>query len=193
MSDRRNLIKQLEENIEEYKKDIKYTNYIEEEGIVSIILDLTESEIYEPFSNKTILNTAIFDYIFETYKLVDKKADLNIKIKFPENISSDEKEKIINLFKVNYAVDFKKSNDKIRRTNLFGAILLTVGAILFIIYELLLHYDMNFLFCGIIEIFSWVFIWQSCEQFAFRNSENKIDKLLSLRLFNANFSEYNEK
>ncbi len=178
---------QVNEDINRYIKDINLTNYQESEDQKEgyIQLDLRNVNIYNEYSGETLLDRGIFHFIEETYKFVKKKTTIKLNISFPEEMPLEEQIKIYKLIKVHYAVAYKLSKQKIIKTKILAWILLAIGALLFLFYGLLEWYNVNFVFRGIIEIFSWVFIWESCNLFVFTNTENKMNMIKYLRLFSS--------
>lgn len=180
-----NTIIQINELIENYKKDISLTNYSEEDGGSHIYLDLSSKEIYQEFSNQSLLREEIFDFIEKTYPFTKRNSKLTIHITFAEETTSAEKKKIKDLIRIHYAIKFKETNHEIWKTNLKGTISLMIGAALFAVYGLLEWFNVNFIFIGIIEIFSWVFIWEACSLYTFTNGKNKLDRFKYFRLYNS--------
>lgn len=178
-------VQKINADIEAYKQDLKLANYNENQNDCYIHIDLTKGEIYQPYSNESLLNEEIFSFIENTYHFVKKNAQLHLKISFPSEMKDDEKQKIMKLIQIHYAVSFKEITIEIHRTNVRGTIILLIGALLFFIYGLLEWYQVNFIFRGIIEIFSWVFIWEACNQYVFTNTKNKVLRVKYFKLFNA--------
>lgn len=183
----REIVERINADIEEYIEDTMLPSYLESkdkrEGF--IYLDLRNVNIYNEYSGETLLEEGIYHFIDETYKMTKKRILLNLEIVYPQDMSLEERIKIKNLIKVHYAVAYKQAKQEIRKTKIVAWILLFIGALLFLLYGLLDWYNVNFVFEGIIEIFSWVFIWESCNLFVFTNTENKMDMIKSLRLFDA--------
>ena len=184
---RKEFINRIETDIEEYQKDIHLSNDSKKEKREECIirLDLREQPIYQPYSGQQMLSDDIFSFIENTFKFVKKNWDLKIDILYPDEMELEERQKIRQLIKVHYAISYKETRKKIKRTKFFAWVLLIVGSLIFILYGLLEWYQVNFLFRGIIEIFSWVFIWESCDLFVFTNSSNKLELFKYLRLFDA--------
>ncbi len=146
---------------------------------------MKDTDIYQPYSNETLIHEEVFNYIENLFHFVRKHHNIHILIDFPDNSSPEEQEKIKRLLRVHYAVMVKQTQNEIHRTNLKGTIILCIGALLFFIFGMLEWFEVNFIFRGIIEIFSWVFIWEACNQYAFKNTENKLSKMKYMRLFDA--------
>lgn len=181
----KNILKRINSDIEEYKKDLKLSNYSEENNECYIRLKLNNGEIYQPYSNETLIHEDVFNYIENVYHFVRRQNNIHILIDFPEDTSLEEQTKIKRLLRVHYAVMVKKTHNEIHKTTIRGTIILLIGALLFSIFGLLEWFEVNFIFRGIIEIFSWVFIWEACNQYAFKNTENKVSRIKYIKLFDA--------
>lgn len=167
--------------IEEYTASIQNKSKIIPSSIIH--LDLRSSTIYDEYSGQSHLNQGIYAYIDESFRLIKKNSPFTIEISFPDGMSIEEQDRIYGLLRLHYAIEYKELKKKIFRTKAISYILLLIGAIIYLVYGLLEWFNKNFVFRGIIEIFSWVFIWESCNHFVFTNTENKINLLKSLAIF----------
>ncbi len=158
--------------IEDYIEAKDICRYALKENSSTIYLNLCDQPIYQEYSGNKILHEQIISY-------------LRIKILFPEEMKAEEQQNIKKMLQLHYAIEFQEINRKILRTNIKGTISLFLGALLFFIFGILEWYKVNFIFQGIIEIFSWVFIWEACDSFAFTNSENRLRRLRLLNLYRA--------
>ncbi|MGM9970367.1 MAG: hypothetical protein ACI35S_08235 [Anaeroplasma sp.] len=177
----KNTIIKSEDEIKEFIKDYNLNN---EDSTITI--DLSNCEIYQPYSNKTLLDSNIYDYINQIYRVLnEKKLSKRITIKYPQNMDTNEQEKIKRLLKIHYASMFRENTIEIRRTNKKGLILLLIGAIFLVFYSIMQYNDFNFIYCSIIEIFSWVFVWESCNCFFLVNTSNRVERIKNLNIYNA--------
>lgn len=172
-------------SIEEYVANEDLRNYIEKENQCVITLDLTQGEIYQNYSNQSLLSGEIFEFIENTFRYVDKRKELVIDIRFPKKMKEEEKRKIILLLKAHYAQNVNMSRKSIRRNKILAWILLIIGSLIFIGYGILDYLNIHFLFIGIMEVFSWVFIWESCYSFFFTNNEKRMQLMMYMKLFNS--------
>lgn len=175
--------------LDKIKQEDRLDNFYEDENNTYITIYLNKENIYDPYSNKQILNNEIFTYIENMYQLADKRKKLHIYLVFPKEIDSEEKEYIISLFKVAYALDFKDNRTKLKRYFLFSLILLGIGALLLTLFILLTHFEVNYIVSEIISIFAWVFVWESCDLFVFSRNEIKHKCKKYMRLYNAIYKE----
>lgn len=73
-----NIIKDLQNTIEEYKKNPNLKNYTYQDGACTIFLNLSREDIYQNYSNESLLNPEIYDFIENTYSYINKKDKLII-------------------------------------------------------------------------------------------------------------------
>lgn len=187
MAKRKNdIIDRMKNDLDNYKLDTKNGNIelIKDIGIIK--LDLRGETIYKPYSNKSLLSTDIYDFINESYDIL-KQLDKPIKlqIEFDEDMSIEEKNNIINLVRIHYAIATMETKNTIKRTRVLSEILLFVGALFLSLYILFEHFSFNYILCEIINIFGWVFIWEACHNMFLTNSSNRIELVKNIKLYDA--------
>ena len=109
---------------EEIKQDKNRADFYEENGVSHIEINLSNGNIYDEYSTDSELNPEIFEFVEKVFRLVKKKADLEIDITYPSEMSEEEKDKIVRLFKSHYAISIVKSDDEIKRHNIVSILLL---------------------------------------------------------------------
>ena len=170
---------------EEIKEDKNRADFYEENGVPHIEINLSNGNIYDEYSTDSELNPTIFEFVDKVFRLVKKKADLEIDITFPSAMKDEEKDKIEKLFKSHYAINIVKSNEEIKRHNILSIILLIFGIIVYGAYGLLEYFKMDFIFQGVIEIASWVFIWEAVDMFFLSNFGSRLERMKNIKIFNA--------
>ena len=188
MSKRKEMKKTINEaNVmfEEIKQDKNRADFYEENGVSHIEINLSNGNIYDEYSTDSELNPTIFEFVDKVFRLVKKKADLEIDITFPSAMNDEEKDKIEKLFKSHYAINIVKSNEEIKRHNIVSIILLFFGIIVYGAYGLLEYFKMDFIFQGVIEIASWVFIWEAVDMFFLSNFGSRLERMKNIKIFNA--------
>lgn len=170
---------------EEIKEDKNRADFYEENGVSHIEINLSNGNIYDEYSTDSELNPTIFEFVDKVFRLVKKKADLEIDITFPSAMKDEEKDKIEKLFKSHYAINIVKSNEEIKRHNIVSIILLFFGIIVYGAYGLLEYFKMDFIFQGVIEIASWVFIWEAVDMFFLSNFGSRLERMKNIKIFNA--------
>lgn len=170
---------------EEIKQDKNRADFYEENGVPHIEINLSNGNIYDEYSTDSELNPTIFEFVDKVFRLVKKKANLEIDITFPSSMKDEEKDKIEKLFKSHYAINIVKSNEEIKRHNIVSIILLFFGIIVYGAYGLLEYFKMDFIFQGVIEIASWVFIWEAVDMFFLSNFSSRLERMKNIKIFNA--------
>ena len=170
---------------EEIKQDKNRADFYEENGVPHIEINLSNGNIYDEYSTDSELNPTIFEFVDKVFRLVKKKADLEIDITFPSAMKDEEKDKIEKLFKSHYAINIVKSNEEIKRHNIVSIVLLFFGIIVYGAYGLLEYFKMDFIFQGVIEIASWVFIWEAVDMFFLSNFGSRLERMKNIKIFNA--------
>lgn len=168
----------------------KYFYYDDKQNLTIINLDLTNRNIYKEDTDNSKLDEDIFIFLEDIFKLSNNKlSDFLLKIKYKENTSLKEKEKITRLLKLNYALKYQENKKQIKRTNIISLILLLIGALILVAFALLQIFIPDFVLNEIIDIFAWVFIWESCDLFVFRSSSLKIENRINMHFFNMKIEE----
>ena len=139
--------------------------------------------MYKPYSNNGLLNDEIFDYIYSAFKLVRKKKSLKLDISFADDIDEQERIKIKNLIKKHYALEYQILKEKIRAKKHASFFCLVFGVLLLSLEILLYYFFKNQIVNEVIDIFSWVFIWEACDIIAFTVTKYNINRIQTLRLF----------
>lgn len=170
---------------EEIKQDKNRADFYEENGVPHIEINLSNGNIYDEYSTDSELNPTIFEFVDKVFRLVKKKADLEIDITFPSTMKDEEKDKIEKLFKSHYSINIVKSDEEIKRHNIVSIILLFFGIIVYGAYGLLEYFKMDFIFQGVIEIASWVFIWEAVDMFFLSNFGSRLERMKNIKIFNA--------
>ena len=170
---------------EEIKHDKNRADFYEENGVSHIEINLSNGNIYDEYSTDSELNPEIFDFVEKVFRLVKKKANLEIDITYPSEMSEEEKDKIEKLFKSHYAISIVKSDEEIKKHNIVSILLLIFGVLIYGAYGLLEYFKVDFVFQGIIEIASWVFIWEAVDMFFLSNFGSRIVRIKNVKIFNA--------
>jgi len=170
---------------EEIKQDKNRADFYEENGVSHIEINLSNRNIYDEYSTDSELNPAIFEFVEKVFRLVKRKANLEIDITYPSEMSEEEKDKIEKLFKSHYAISIVKSGEEIKKHNIVSILLLIFGVLIYGVYGLLEYFKVDFIFRGVIEIASWVFIWEAVDMFFLSNFGSRIERIKNVKIFNA--------
>ncbi len=186
---KKEVIEKVKKEINEFITDQNFSNYVENETSSTIVINLNEGNIFDEYSGESLLCEDIYNYTENTFKLVDKRREVNIKMNFPMNYPQEAIDKVKKTFKTHYAVELLQNRKQLFQTRLISLILLFIGVVFLVVYGLLSFFNADFIFQNVMEIVSWVFIWEATNQFFFQNISNKRTMLRNLILFNAKISD----
>lgn len=139
--------------------------------------------------NNQNFNQEFLDFIYSTIKNKNMKFynGISLNIEAAEATSYEDKEVFIKAYK-NYFEEKKSSHKvKMRRYNLLAISLLFCGIIVLFVMGMFHFFleDLNQIIYTILEITSWVFIWEAVDVFFFRKIENNVEYALDALLENA--------
>lgn len=184
LSRKRKALYDIKERMDKIQNDTKPL-FKENKHEAIIYLDLTENEIYDQESKFKKLNPTCYERLENVYLLLKNKKRIKIEITFPSEMSDEEKNEIIGLIKDHYSVVFHRYKFEIRKTYISSLLLLLVGMMLLIANSLLSYFEVSYIFNEVVDICAWVFVWESCDLFAFTQMNNRATQLRALRLFDA--------
>lgn len=180
--------KKMKEEIINLKK-LHGANVIEkfQNGDKNLILDLTEDNLYQPFSGKTRLNEDIFNYLDSYFFILKKLKRFNIEVKFNSEVKEEEKEEIIKKIKTRYIIDFEGASKKISESRRKAFISLIIGIIFLALNITFTYLFNNEILKEVIDIFAWVFIWEACDLYTFSSLNYSLDKAKDVKFYEANY------
>lgn len=180
---RKDKFEEIKKQIEAFKSDATTTHLKEDDNSATIIVNIEENP-YQAFSGNNMLSNDLYEFIENTFILIDnKKKNIKLKLIFNDTFNDEEKKHIISLINMHYALLYKETKRLIKRTKIIAWILLFIGSIIMGLYGFLCYRNINFIFRETIGIFSWVFLWESCDEFFFTNNSNRIKMLQCLILW----------
>jgi len=126
----KNNVKSLEEKIISLEKEEDNTikdyvgSLIGDDGLTHIEVDLTNGDVYEPYSGGKEINKGVVDYINETVALIPFGKELSI------DLITDEHESIKNLIYQEYVFRYAEAKRRKKLSNLKSLVLLIIGIVL---------------------------------------------------------------
>lgn len=169
-----------------YRFSIRYENsLVEDDGKAYINVDLTKVESpFSVYSYDTRVDPEIYAYIDSAVFFL--KVTIPVVINFDDGgrYSDELKEKIKKAVIRHYALEFEDRMHEHRRKVLFAWLTFAIGIILLSTYIILYTFlkEKWTIFLEIITIFTWVFIWQSADNFFFSGHERRVDIYNSAQL-----------
>ena len=123
-----------------------------------------EEEIYSGYNydRNEVLNPAFSDFLVEKAESLHKRSKLRIKI-FSD--FSLEEHELFSAIKNKFKGEFESYERKLKQTAIFSLVVLILGILflgIFVLEEMFFH---NVVLSIILEIASWVFIWEAVDSF----------------------------
>lgn len=168
------------------KNIVKDKDYIEgsnNRAIISIKADEKE-KIFSSYDygKNVALNPELDGFIWDKAKSIPLSKD--IKIKFYTNSTTNEKQ-VVEVIRNNYKKEYVESKNELKRNALFSLRMFILG-LLFLSFLLLMHtYFYNIYTEIVVEIATWVFIWEAVDSFFLQRAELKRKQIILLKLYSA--------
>lgn len=165
-------------------KEILKSKSIVNENSSTIELKINSSEqIFSSYSySGDKLNPEFCDYIFNKAKFVSLGNELSIRIHTKENLDASEVEKTL---KSHYSEEYKDTKTEIKRVTKISVIMTILGIIALSLFILVSKLWNNFYATTIIEIASWVFIWEAVDYFFLERPKIKAKCFIIQQIYNA--------
>lgn len=143
-----------------------------------------EEEIYSGYNydRNEVLNPALSDFLVEKAESLHKRSKLRIKI-FSD--FSLEEHELFSAIKNKFKGEFESYERKLKQTAIFSLVVLILGILflgIFVLEEMFFH---NVVLSIILEIASWVFIWEAVDSFFLERMASKEKRRQMARLYNA--------
>ena len=143
-----------------------------------------EEEIYSGYNydRNEVLNPALSDFLVENAESLHKRSKLRIKI-FSD--FSLEEHELFSAIKNKFKGEFESYERKLKQTAIFSLVVLILGILflgIFVLEEMFFH---NVVLSIILEIASWVFIWEAVDSFFLERIALKEKRRQMARLYDA--------
>lgn len=142
-------------------KDKKTKNIkIEENKIVKIKANSKEQIISSFSYDDDKLNKDLSEYIVDKIQDVNFKQNVSLQFFTKEEVSQPE---IQDAIKSHFESEFNTAKAELRKNSRFSVVMLILGIITIGLLVLSYNFFPNFYFDMIIEIASWVFVWEAVD------------------------------
>jgi len=126
------------------------------------------------------LNPGLSEFVWDKAKFVP--ADKDIRIKIFTEVDADEQE-IRDAIKNNYKKDYIEEKNKIKKNLVFSVVMLLLG-MAFMSLLLLMHKVYYNVYVEILlEIATWVFLWEAVDSFFLQRAQIRRRKLILMKLY----------
>lgn len=161
-------------------------NNFEDFNIINIKVDNKEQVISKfSYDENDKLNKELSDFILDKTKIMplNKDFELNFYVNSPI-----EKQEIKSTIQNHFKEECIEIKHELKRTNIFSIVMLILG-ILSLTTLLLAHKFFDYYyFTTILEIASWVFIWESVDCFFLKRPKLKRHCIILQKLYSANIN-----
>lgn len=165
-----------------YRYSLRYEDtMILDDGKAYINVDLTKVKTpFSIFSYDRRIDSEIYSYIDQQAFYLRAAIPLVINFDDGGKYSEEMKAKIKKAVIRHYSLEYEDKRLEWKKSLLFGGIVLTIGIAFLLTYILLRVFffnprDIDSIYLEIICILSWVFIWQSIDNFFFKGHEKRVD------------------
>lgn len=154
------------------------------------IINVKVTDKHQVFSNYNYesdekLNNDLGEFIYDKARFVSPNKDIRIKIFSTQEIGQSEVEEAI---KNHYKKDYVEVKNKRRRNLIFSIIMLTIGLLAFASLLVMHEVAYNIYLEIVLEIMTWVFIWEAVDSFCLRRVGLRHESQILLNLFLAEIS-----
>ena len=127
------------------------------------------SDLYSNFSinNNKILNPEIQQHISSTVEGFSKRNDLKIKINSSKDFTENEKQDARNVLKNAFKKVVDDNNKTINSYCIFALVFLLIGIVSIVVLHVISSFA-PYVLKTILEIVSWVFVWEFVDVLCFR-------------------------
>lgn len=166
----------------EYRYSLKFEEkHVFEDGKAYINVDLTKVDSpFSIYSYEDRINPEIYDYINQETLFLP--VDIPVVINFDDDgkYSNEMKNSIKRALIRHYSLEYEDKRFLLHKSRMFGFLSLGIGLTLFILYvvsSIFVNNDNLRRIFEILQILSWVFIWESVDRFALTGFDDTVDVL----------------
>ena len=175
----------------ELNQDKTYVVGSDGDAIINVKADEKE-QVFSSynFESNEKLNDELSDFIYDKAK--DVPVNKDIKIKIFTDFKADEKE-VQDAIKNNYKKEYINLKSEMKRNYIFSAVMFVLGIVTLTLLLLMHSWFYNVYLEIILEIATWVFIWEAVDSFFLQRAQLKRKCLTMLKLYSAEINIVNLK
>lgn len=158
-------------------------NNLEDCNVINIKVNNKEQVISKfSYDENDKLNKELCEFILDKTKVMSLQK--NIYLNFYTS-SPIQKSEIKATLQNHFQEEYIEAKHKLKRVNIFSFIMLLLGIVSLSVLILAHKFFNYFYFTTILEIASWVFVWESVDSFFLKRSHIKRECLLLHKLYSA--------
>jgi hypothetical protein len=185
----RNALGRLDKTISYYRDTILPASFKEKEGSLELLVDLSQSDLYEECSNKTLLNSAIYSFVEDVAFSLAEGHRLSLRFRFPKGLADEEKKRVESIFRAHYAIRYRSLRDRLTKEMILAITFVFIGFVLITLHLPYVNADSNSVYGEMLDIFGWVFTWEAVEILCVNSLENQAELHRSQLLYTAEIAE----
>ena len=177
-------IKQLKRQLNDLEDDDIFEIDNDGRAIIEVGAE-NYDDIFSPYCYKggDTLSLELVEYLKQQSGTIPLDYDLNIRFNV-KNATPAKRKEIQMAVKENYEIDVLGLEQKIHRLNIMAITFFVLGILFMATYLVLINY-LPITFTYLIDILSWVFIWEGIRAFVLDRHDLQITELRVLRLASA--------
>lgn len=154
-------------------------NYLNEEGVYHLEVDLRKSDPFDPYAGTKALDPSLFTYVDSFRKAMVNLAP--IAVDFIVEEPKEETDRLIEeAFRRHYRMELCECQRERKRLKIISVVFMIVGALLLAVAVAMGFTDFGIIddvIGEIVSIAAWVFVWAAVEKVAFDLRDLKKDAL----------------
>lgn len=176
----------LNQKLKELKRNVEIAETIEETADGNAIIDIAVNSVddfYSPYSPSgyRLLNPEMVNYIEEFTTGVPKKQGFTFRIS-AKSIDEQDKKRLETSIRRTYAERIAKINEELKRNLMNSIIFLAIGLIFLAGVIIANANQWSFTLSEVLDIISWVFVWESVDTFFMERYKKKVEKIKCVKL-----------
>ena len=174
----------LKERQKYLKNHNRYNNRDENDNVINIKVNNTQ-DLISPFQEDeaSVINEEFAQLLKNTVKRTNPNKLLTIKI---AGVDNAERTKVVKSIKNYFYHELAESEREYKRKLLYSLASFLIGMTFLVSFLILTELDKSEIISSTLEIFCWVFTWESVDIFAFSRTHTKHEMKRYLNFISAN-------
>jgi hypothetical protein len=166
-------LEKIDKIIDEYRYSNKIKSFTIDGNRSIITIDLSNQTIYKEYSNSSLLNNDIYDFVEDIYTLFNRKSGLEVQFVFPKDMKKEEQENIKTIFQTHYAIQYKNLKIKMDKQLILSILFIFIGFLILTGYTIYKSMNESSVFSEMFDIMAWVFVWEAVQTLFVDSLDNR--------------------